>query len=579
VVTVPTGAALQAGFAVRASNAVGAARQTLSVTVEAAAPAPAPAGTGVRSPNDAALAWAAAQGFMTFNMAQASETRATTNDQANHHAALLMALAAHAGNAREYTGSGATRTPAAWVRGQIAHWVGGRSTTANDNAPAALSGYTAQYEATCAAVVAIARRTPAVWDGLSAAERSRCDLLMKGLLVSSVWCTSDENPFVSGGTQASLPERDMRGYPCGRDFNANFSLPMALVAHVCANYLGVPEADAFLRGFERAAFAAELRDAGGFWDMWNTFRQNWTANNFAGPTAAQLELCCRGPLAGGARTGFRTRGWTLSQVMNVVDRELGKMWNGVIRPGFQRALGAYGVPEDTAAGRLTNLADFAGLPNEGMTGQAQELQTSDADGSRSSMDYCHHGLQATLACLGALAAQAAAPLGNADMIDVGARMNRGVADLRYKSERGYVDWRRGGRDTRNGEWTIARRAGWGLPHMYSAWEDALRPWFLQPRATAAPAVTGTARVGQTLTGTVGTWASNHGSAIAYSRQWEEEASPGVWRAVGATTAGTADAAYSPVAGNVGRRLRLRVTATNGVTSTTAWSAPTAAAAA
>jgi hypothetical protein len=535
---------------------------------------PVAAGSGVRSPDDAALAWAAAQGYMTFNVAGATETRATTNDQANHHAALLMALAAHAGNVREYAGGGATRTPAAWVRGQIAHWVGGASTTRNDNAPAAVSGYTAQYEATCAGVLAIARRTPAVWDGLSAAQRTRCDLLMKGLMVSSVWCVSDHNPFVSGGSLASQSERDMRGYPCGRDFNANFSLPMAGVAFVCAQYFGVAAANAFLAGFDRTAFAEELRNAGGFWDMWNTFRQDWTSNNFPGPTRAQLETTCKGPLVSGVRTGFRYRGGTLASVMLMVAREVGKMWSGVIRPGFQRAAGVFGVPEDTGAGRLTNSADFAGVPNQGSSGQAQELQSSDADGSRSSMDYSHHGLQATLALVGALAAHDAIPLGSADAIDALNRMGRGVPDLRHKSERGYIDFRRGNRDTN--EWSIARRTAWGLPHMYSGWEDGLRPWFLQPRATAAPAVTGTARVGQTLTGTVGTWASNHGSAIAHSRQWEQETSAGVWQGVGTATAGTANATYSPVVGNVGRRLRLRVTATNGVTSTTAWSAPTAA---
>jgi hypothetical protein len=435
----------------------------------------------IKSPNDAALTWAAGRGMIRYNIAAAKETRATTNNQSNHHAAILLALAAHAGNGKSYAGSGATRTPAGWVQAQIEYWINGTSTSQNDNAPAMLSGYCAQYEMTAVAVIAIAKTTPSVWNSLSASTKARCDLLMKGALVSSVWATSDQNPYVRGGSLASQSERDMRGYPCGRDFNANFSIPMALVAYVVAHYMGLAAADTFLKGFNRTTFAAEVAKARGFWDMWNTFRQDWKGNGSPGPTKAQLELCCRGPVVGGSPTGFRTRGWTLSQLVNVIELEVGKMWSGVIRPGFQRSAGAYGVPEDKAAGRLTKSADFTGLPNNGLTGQATELQTSDANGSRSSMDYCHHGLQATLAALAALAAQGAVPLGNAAIIDILGRMDRGVKDLEYKSTRGYIDYRRGSRDTSNGEWSITRRAAWGLPHMYSAWRDALYPWAFQLR--------------------------------------------------------------------------------------------------
>ena len=79
-----------------------------------------------------------------------------------------------------------------------------------------------------------------------------------------------------------------------------------------------------------------------------------------------------------------------------------------------------------------------------------------------------------------------------------------------------------------------------------------------PVNSVAPAITGTAQVGQTLTTTNGTWTGN---AATYTRQWKRNATVDV--GAGALT-------YVCVAGDVGFPITCVVTATNstGVTSAT-----------
>lgn len=86
-----------------------------------------------------------------------------------------------------------------------------------------------------------------------------------------------------------------------------------------------------------------------------------------------------------------------------------------------------------------------------------------------------------------------------------------------------------------------------------------------PLNTAIPAITGTAQVGQVLTSTTGTW---KGTGNTYARQWT---------ANGVDIGGATAATYTPVGGNVGQVIRVRVTATNpNGTGQPATSNPTAA---
>lgn len=88
---------------------------------------------------------------------------------------------------------------------------------------------------------------------------------------------------------------------------------------------------------------------------------------------------------------------------------------------------------------------------------------------------------------------------------------------------------------------------------------------IAPENTAVPTITGTAQVGQTLTGTNGSWTGT--PAPTYSRQWKAD---------GANISGATSATYKLTAAELGKAITLTVTATNEAGSASATSAATEA---
>ena len=88
----------------------------------------------------------------------------------------------------------------------------------------------------------------------------------------------------------------------------------------------------------------------------------------------------------------------------------------------------------------------------------------------------------------------------------------------------------------------------------------------KPANTAAPTITGSTTAGQTLTATAGTWA---GSPTAYTYAWERCDGTGNCPAI----AGATGAKYTTTSADLGKFLRVAVTATNAAGSTAATSSP------
>ena len=93
---------------------------------------------------------------------------------------------------------------------------------------------------------------------------------------------------------------------------------------------------------------------------------------------------------------------------------------------------------------------------------------------------------------------------------------------------------------------------------------------LPPANTALPTITGTAQDGQTLTSTTGTW--NGTTPLTYSRQWRRCDSAG---ANCTDISGATATTYTATSADVGSKIRVVVTATNGAGSANATSAATA----
>lgn len=92
---------------------------------------------------------------------------------------------------------------------------------------------------------------------------------------------------------------------------------------------------------------------------------------------------------------------------------------------------------------------------------------------------------------------------------------------------------------------------------------------LGPYNTVAPAITGTATTGQTLTRTTGTWAGD--ATITYATQWQEGPSSDPLSPAWADISGATGATRVLAAGQAGKYIRARITATNSTGSTVAYS--------
>jgi hypothetical protein len=91
-----------------------------------------------------------------------------------------------------------------------------------------------------------------------------------------------------------------------------------------------------------------------------------------------------------------------------------------------------------------------------------------------------------------------------------------------------------------------------------------------PASTSAPTITGTPRVGETLTAQNGAWAN---APTAFQYQWQRCNAAGV---ACANVPGAVDRTYLLGTGDVGRTMRVRVTAVNADGATSARSGPTGA---
>jgi hypothetical protein len=420
-------------------------------------------------------------------------------DAFGQHCIFTIALAAYSNVSTVLGGL----TPRQALKNVLSYWVAG------DNAPCAFGGVRGQHEFAFVTAVAMAKLIPSVWDALTAVERNRLDLVMKGQLVSYVWQMSDNNPYVRAGV--SSQERTIRGEDWGRGRAPNYSLPAAIGPSVIAAYMGGAAAtNAFLAGFNRAAFARQISEAGGLTELWDTFRQDWTGGRTGnGPNATELQAALRSATGG----PFTYLGFTLAQPNEIFLNRINNMWGATIAAGISPRTGnssgslvavpgtigifepasLQGAPRPTGGrggfvGRITNEAAWAGLPNAGQVGMALELNTTDGGyslsgsaaaggGPRSSMHYSFKGAMVALTGCATMAAYGA--LDRTTVLPALQRQARGVADLKYRVQHGHRNVANGGRlyiTNANEDMIASNLGGWRLDSLFGIHDDVIARW-------------------------------------------------------------------------------------------------------
>jgi len=505
---------------VTATNSGGTAEADLVYVVEPAPPLrpmprplplggdPAPGGGDLPPVPPAALAEAMGLALLAYDAAAFGS--AANGRPKSAHSIVLVALAAHAGATMRVAG----RTPADYMRDQIALWAGA-------GLPWAQGGVSGQRDFPFLCAAALARRTPAVWDRLTATEREKLARAVEAQLVSLAWQMADANPFVAGSASGSASgarrrERTLRGGEWGRGRVPNFTLPAMLGPPIAADFLGGPvAAEAFLDGFGRAAFLAALEAAdrdppGALAELRATFGRDWGAGGGRpGPRADELEAALR---------DFTWDGLRLSRPDAIAARALRRMWGARIRPGVELDVDArlpkgYAVPppgtvgifepaaiagapnrapgRDALVGRIPDLADWARWEEADLAdleGAATELFTRDGgapgtgsgSGPRSAMSYAHEGASVALCGIATLAALGLLDRADPDLRAGLVRQGRGVADLELRNRHGHRSFAKAGRPWAglgtNEDWDGSLVAPWRLGLLYDLWHEVLAPW-------------------------------------------------------------------------------------------------------
>ena len=326
-----------------------------------------------------------------------------------------------------------------------------------EHAPTCEGGYPAQHNLQVFAMFAILRLTPRLWSAITESEKARIDLVMKAGLIATAFTSSDTNPYFLAGQK---PEMNLRGRPSWRSGGPNFRCTAPATVQTARVYFGGAAAvDAILNDFDYTAFAEEVR-AAGLSNVAGTFREQPPP----APTGRQIEDAVR---------NWANHGLGVADHQAMLVNEGRFTFNKTINTGLNDGAGV--------KGRGKMMAGQDGLPNRGRKGMANEFDTIDAKGKRSSASYVIHGYRVIMNWLGVEMANGTLDRRDPDVQALAAQVDIGVTDLIYKSQNGYLSYAKGGPPASNNEdWTASKQAvKWGWSYTFGIWTHVLRPYLLE----------------------------------------------------------------------------------------------------
>lgn len=399
---------------------------TLAATVSAAV---------LSSPSQAAVNAAIAAPLISYH--RTFPGGAYTNGAYFGGASIVLAVASHAGN---------TTADARFLTQIRRSITGGSEVCAN-------GGYPSQHERHATGMFAIAKQTPQIWNQLTAAEKSKIDLVMKAAFVACAFTTSDNNPYILAGTQQYSLDADAN---LNRDWNPNYREGMLGGVLVGMVYFGGPTtAAAILDNYNHAQFLAEL-NTNGLTNAYLTF--NWKAANpsSAAPTGTMIQNGIR---------NYKCHGLGISNYTEIYNDLVTDTYGESVSAGINGGTGLNGY------GKIVSGA--ATLPNPGAAGMLEEFDSGDANGPRSSLIYAYDGFRPHQTNQLVLIIGGYWQKGGAAANAAVARLNVGNTDLWYKIEKGYISYAKGASQGTQ-DLTFANERGFS--YIRSLWEDVLKPY-------------------------------------------------------------------------------------------------------
>jgi hypothetical protein len=290
----------------------------------------------------------------------------------------------------------------------------------------------------------LAKRTPAVWNQLTADEHARADLLMEALALAAHFCLDDDNDYYILLDGYSLFHKS---------WNPNHVEGYVGAIISASLYFGPDALNELFRTFDFDSFVARL-DAANFRNIKNC----WTWNpairglmmNGGSITVPADQVLAQGVVTRGAgvRNTFTLNGETLHQPWALHRAQAVRLFSKAVRTKII-------IQGENTSALLHHASDATESPWEGQMGMLQEFESTDWDGLRTSLGYAYEGVMidiptaVTLKLVGEWRSTE-----GGDMLE--RRMGVGIGDMLFKAHEGYRSWSQ------------------GKPHEYS-WEKDLQP--------------------------------------------------------------------------------------------------------
>ena len=246
---------------------------------------------------------------------------------------------------------------------------------------------------TITAAILLAKETPVVWDALTADEKERYDFIMECFAYILALGTDDDNDYKTG------PQLKGNYY---KNWNPNYRLATCLPMIFVGRYFGGAAAvDQILLAFDFDTVTDKFLEYGFYrsYNAWMTTPAQKPDGTYY-PSAKDFMMnggdahvnvtndrlgYVPGTQAGtgvGVRTTYTYKGYTVDQPDKIIESIFAYNYEGgEVKSSY--GVGADGQPLAYIVGYLTS-------PYEGEPGLMKEFAGSDANGIRSSTDYCSH---------------------------------------------------------------------------------------------------------------------------------------------------------------------------------------------
>lgn len=334
-----------------------------------------------------------------------------------------------------------------------------RSTMTGGREPQGAGGYSAQHELHYFVAAVFVKRTPRLWNQLTALEKEKLDIILKAALVGNAYSCSSTNPQI---VQNVTPIKNIVGDQMWWKNAPNFQNACPAVVMTGFLYFGTDQANAILNNFKKGEFA-QLAQSKGLPRIYDGFRLDGPPGDRGGPRPSTADV----------ENSVKNWKWARNnQPGNAFATHMTRMlelaFDNNVAAGLNNGAGF--TINGQSRGKI--MKNAATLPNKGKMGMANEFDTSDAGGPRSAMSYVTTGTRIVLDMLMLMGALDVYEMPTA----LKERVDVGMTDIKFKNDNGYWSHAKGGKPSANNEdWTQPRyNEDWGMDYTLGSYFDVIK---------------------------------------------------------------------------------------------------------